>query len=94
MGRDISKGMWCKDEDGRLGLASTDDVFEKNGVPKIDGNGKRVQEPTFHLVNAKGETTMVVYRMWLGLVQAEFKDLPPDRCGHLSRDEAATLGYV
>lgn len=95
MKRAITQGMWCKDEDGRLGIAQLDDVHGKDGKPVLDANGAKTKEPTFHLVDGSGNTTMVVYRSWEGLVQAAYNDIPEPRREGLSRDYAANkLGYV
>lgn len=95
MGRNIDKGMWCKDEDGRLGIAHTDDVFGKDGKVLLNADGSKKQEPTFHIVNDRGETTLTAYRSWGGLTQCTYNEIPEPRREGLSRDYAANqLGYV
>lgn len=92
--RDICKGMWCLDEEGRLGLAAKDDVHGKDGKVVMAPNGGRVQEETFHLVDEAGNTTLVVYRGWAGLTQAPFNSIPPGRIEGQTRDDLAKLGYI
>lgn len=95
MKRAITQGMWCKDEDGRVGIAQLDDVHGKDGKPVFDAQGFKTKESTFHLVDANGNTTLVVWRAWDGLVQATYNDIPEPRREGLSRDHAASrLGYV
>lgn len=95
MKRAITQGMWCRDADGRIGLAQLDDVHGKDGKPVFDGQGQKVKEQTFHIVDASGVTTLVVWRTWEGLEQATYNEIPEPRREHLSRDYAANqLGYV
>lgn len=93
MTRDIRKGMWCVDEEGRVGIACMDDVFEKNGQVQRKPDGSKVQEPTFHVCDEQGATTLVTYRPWDGLTQAKYEEIPAARRPE-SRDAAARLGYV
>lgn len=93
MAREITKGMWCLDEDGRVGIASMDDEFEKNGQPKRDGRGMKLQVPTFHVAGEDGTTSLVVYRTWDGLTQATYARIPESRRKGLTRDDFARLGY-
>lgn len=96
MKRAITQGMWCRDKDGRIGIAQKDDVHGKDGKVVIDPDtGLRMKEPTFHLVNDAGETTIVLYQGWDGLEQCTYNEIPEPRRAGLDRNYAANaLGYV
>ena len=73
----IRKGMWCVDEDGRVGIAA-----------EISALG----EAEFHLVDEEGATTLVVTVSASSLVQARYREIPEPRRA-IGRHAFAALGY-
>lgn len=86
-------GVWCVDETDRLGLSAEDQVFTKAGTPDFNEDGTRKMEPTFHLVDDQGQTTMVVYRAWAGLRRAAAASIPKARLEGITLQQLANLGY-
>jgi hypothetical protein len=86
-------GVWCVDEQDRLGISAEDQVFTKAGTPEYNADGTRKTEPTFHVVDDNGNTTMVIYRSWAGLRRAPAAAIPAARVVGLSLQDLADMGY-
>ena len=93
MGAVNKEGVWSLDEQDRLGLSARDQVFEKNGQPAFNEDGSRKMEPTFHVVDEDGNTTIVIYRTWEGLRRAPASLIPLARIPGVTPQQLADLGY-
>ena len=86
----IRKGMWCVDQDGRVGIANRigpDEGDPLRGVPAL------ADEAEFHVVDDAGATSLVAVVPLDALVQARYREIPEPR-RTLSREQFAALGYA
>jgi hypothetical protein len=87
-------GVWCVNEQDKLGLSAEDQVFNKAGTPDFNEDGTRKMEKTFHEVDSAGQTVAIHFRgTWEGLRRVPASDIPAARIQGVSKQQLADLGY-
>lgn len=87
-------GVWCVNEQDKLGLSAEDQVFTKAGTPAFNEDGTRKMEKTFHEVDADGNTVAIHFRgTWEGLTRVPAAQIPAKRLEGVSKQQLADLGY-